>query len=91
MGEYVNDSTEEGDINTITGEVVYTFKLASHAKISAADRAALRTAALSDGWTGLRAAWVAIDSRAGAWLDGMSAADRAALLRQARRPLIPAV
>lgn len=91
MGEYVNDSTEKGDINTVTGEVDYLFTLTSHAKVSAVDRAALRAAALSDGWTGLRAAWVAIDSRAGAWLDGMSAADRTALLRQARRPLIPAV
>jgi hypothetical protein len=89
MAEYATDITETSDINVATGVVKYRVKVESEAELTAAQRASLQSAAETS-WTALRSAWIGIDDRAASWLDAMTGADKDALRRTMRRPLIPA-
>ena len=88
--EYATDIVETADIEAATGGLKYEFAITSHALITPAQRATLRTAALDGGWSALRTAWSGLDTRAGAWLDGLDANGQAALLRQVKRGPVPA-
>jgi hypothetical protein len=89
MAEYATDITEDSDIIVATGATSYKISVGGHATLTAAQRLTLKEAA-DTSWTALRTAWIGIDDRAQVWLDGMSGADKEALRRTMRRPLLPA-
>lgn len=89
MGEYVNDLTEQADIDTGSGNAIkYMIGIGGHATLTPAQRVTLRDAALI-GWSDLRAAWVALDARAGAWLDALPAAQQSQMVRLLKRAPVP--
>ena len=90
--EYASDVVSEVDVVVASKEVKVTFAVASHATVTRAQANDLRTAYVGSGWSALRTAWVAIDSRAGGWLDAMTQAERDALIYQvSSRSALPAV
>jgi hypothetical protein len=78
--EYANDIVDLKDIEVASGTKKWRIFVGGHSDLTAAQRVSLRNAAGT--WASLRAAWVAIDDRAGDWLDGMDSATRERL-RQA--------
>ncbi|NBV62629.1 MAG: hypothetical protein EBR73_16505 [Rhodobacteraceae bacterium] len=87
--EYATDVTEDSDIIVATGATSYKISMGGHATLTAAQRATLKDAAETS-WAALRTAWIGIDDRAASWLDGMTGAEKDALRRTMRRPLLPA-
>jgi len=82
VAEYASDIIAEVDFIVASKGVSVTFMLASHATVSRTQANDLRTAFISGGWSNLRAAWASIDSRATAWLDGMTQGEKDALVYQ---------
>lgn len=78
--EYASDMTEKTDFRVSDKDVTVTFAKESHATVTRAQANDLRAAYVQGGWSGLRTAWIAIDSRAEGWLDGMTTNEREGLI-----------
>lgn len=100
--EYASDIISEDDYDTVTGDLGIVIRRASHAPLTRAQANDLRAAYLGGtpgpngtGWAAMRTAWVAIDSRAGAWLDAMTTVERNGLIylisSRSARPTPPPV
>lgn len=82
MSDHASDFIVKRDLDVATGGIMFRLLDQKHADFTAPQRADLRTAALQ-GWTALRTAWVAIHgSKAEAYLDSLSTAQRAAWITQ---------